>query len=351
MVLYMVFRHCVLLSHLTETWWGGVLTYYPLLFFMAWFFFKGGMFFQTEPLQHTIRKSVDRLLIPYIVFSLLAIIIGVILYGSVLGKEGIHRFVADLPIHLKREGAVEFNAPLWFLPSLFFVRVFFSFSQALHLPAWIVTVSALVSAWGIQIAGLPIGLYFGNIALGLFFFCAGYLLKECQFKKMSLVLSSFYYVFFLVYCFITQAVAGDFITNRHIPFLPTIVFFISGCVLINNLFKRAHASQFEFLARAGEQSMAVYITHFIVLSTITLLNDNTLKLSPYPLFLLLVLSQLIVLPCLTRLLSRPGLLWMTGGKSTSKLCLDRRLAMVGTTLTAFVMSTYVIYHLVLSFIR
>lgn len=48
----------------------------PLSFFMAWFFYKSGMFYKDRNFNEVFRYGIKRLIVPAIVFSL----IGFILY-------------------------------------------------------------------------------------------------------------------------------------------------------------------------------------------------------------------------------------------------------------------------------
>jgi fucose 4-O-acetylase-like acetyltransferase len=345
MVLHMILRHC-LVGPLKETFWGGVVFYYPLLFFMAWFFYKSGMFYREEALHETIEKGVKRLIIPYVVFSVVAAIFAVVVYVILYGRLAIPGLFSDFCIHMKREGAIEFNAPLWFLLSLFCVRSFFSLSRKLHIPAACVAVCSLGCAYGLYLAGLPIGLYFENIALGLFFFSLGYILKRFQYHDSSFIGASLYYVSYLFYCFVSQSVVGEFIINTHTPYLPTIGFYIAGCILINNLFHRLRVLQIGLFLKAGEHSMTLYVTHFIILSVVLTINNKIGLLSPLVLFFVLIVSLSLLLPLFVPLFSKPGLRWMVGEGSVRLFSINETVAIVSTTLFALAMMSYVILHIV-----
>ena len=46
-----------------------------LYFFMAWFFFKSGMFFKDKPIKAVIKSSAKRLLAPWAVFNAIGIVV------------------------------------------------------------------------------------------------------------------------------------------------------------------------------------------------------------------------------------------------------------------------------------
>ena len=88
MILFMILRHS-LVDTVKDTIFGGVIAYYPLLFFMAWFFFKGGMYYREESLATCISKGITRLLVPYAVFSVIAVIVAMIVRGCLSGVSGV----------------------------------------------------------------------------------------------------------------------------------------------------------------------------------------------------------------------------------------------------------------------
>ena len=188
MILYMMYRHC-LVSPLKASLVGGYITYYPLLFFMAWFFFKGGMFYKDEPVLETARKGLRRLILPYLTFSALALLVSLGTHAILEGAEGIKHVIGEIPVYIKREGALVCNAPLWFLPTLFAVRVLFSAGRWMRIPAPVLAAVGLACGYGLYRADLPIGLYWGNTALGLCFCALGYALKKIQYSQPAFLAS------------------------------------------------------------------------------------------------------------------------------------------------------------------
>lgn len=314
MILFVLYRHCLLATtSLESTLWGSAITYYPLLCYMAWFFFKSGMYFkEKEPLADSVKKGLVRLMIPYFCFSALAVIISLAMNGILFGSSGIHNVISEIPVHLKREGAVVCNAPLWFLLSLFLARAFFSASLRLHVPVWCTAIVSLAFAFGLYHWDLPVGMYFKNIALGLFFICIGFLLKDLQYSRAAFITSIIVYIGYLVYCFCSRSVIGEFIINQHTPYFPTVVFYVAGCILFNNLFKRIGWLNGKWLSDIGKDSMIFYVTHFIIIDIIVTLDKAVFHLSDWPLFLLLILALAITMPLFAKLFASPRFKWMMG---------------------------------------
>ena len=346
MILFMIYRHVILFLN-DGSWFTEALTYYPLLFFMAWFFFKGGMFHRKEALEKTLVKGIQRLLVPYLVFSAVAVILTALVYGCVQGMEGVLSVIRDVPVYLKREGAVICNSPLWFILSLFFVRMFFSAARELHIPVVCIALVSLAASYGLYLASLPIGLYFENIATGLFFYSSGYLLKDRQYDNNVFFISAFIYVVYLGYCLLRRDVVGEFVINTHTPYLPTILYYLAGIVTIDNLFRRFSFLQSDWLARIGQDSMVYYITHFIPIFLILFLNETVFHLNQWIVLLLLVLSLVVLLPLCKRILAKERCRWMTGsGKPWISISVNHTAALVGTFMIALAMTAYVVRLLI-----
>ena len=316
MILFMIYRHCLIPGHLLPSAFEDTVMCYPLLFFMAWFFFKSGMYHRDTSLQEVLKKSIDRLLIPYLVFSFIAVVIAGICHWILEGFNGLVSVIKEVPFYLKKEGAVICNAPLWFLLSLFLVRLFFSVLRKLKIPVALTMIAALLSGWLLFVHKLPVGLYFGNIALGLAFFCAGFIFNEKQYLKPIFLASVLVYSGLLVFWFFSTP-QSDFHTNNHQPYLLVALYQFAGCILINNVFKRLSGIQSNLLAAIGKESMTLYVTHFVFISSFLYLNERSWNLSGGRMALLTMMTLALFLPLLTKLFNHPRLRWMVGKKTLS----------------------------------
>ena len=311
MILYMMYRHC-LVSPLKASLVGGYITYYPLLFFMAWFFFKGGMFYKDEPVLETARKGLRRLILPYLTFSALALLVSLGTHAILEGAEGIKHVIGEIPVYIKREGALVCNAPLWFLPTLFAVRVLFSAGRWMRIPAPVLAAVGLACGYGLYRADLPIGLYWGNTALGLCFFALGYALKKIQYSQPAFLASLGAYLALIVYCYIDGTVVGEFNINLHRPYFLVVLYYIAGCILIDNLFLRIPQIRCGFLERMGRDSMLFYVTHFILIYNLSYWDSVRWQLDKWVLFGILVAGLAIFLPLVRFIFTREKLRWATG---------------------------------------
>ena len=341
LIIYMIYRHCLMAGGLLPPLIEDTVFNYPLMFFMAWFFFKAGMYHTDKELHEVLKKAIGRLLVPYIVFSITAVlIIGLIHWGL----EGFDSFISvfkEVPIYLKREGAVICNAPLWFLLSLFFVRLFFSLLKKLRIPLLVTVFSSFLAGWLIFAYSVPIGLYFGDIAFGLVFYCLGVLLKEKQYNKTVYLTSLLVYLGLLTYLFFSSFQSGhDTVIQQPYPLVR--FFNLAGCILFNNIFKRVPKLQFPFLAKIGKDSMTLLVTHFIIITVLIYSNRISWHLPNPFLFLIVLVSLSILLPVFVIIFNHPRLQWMVGRNT---LTISIKNEILTTVLIMGIMITMTLYVL------
>jgi len=123
----------MILGHVNSHCDGMIYPYhwprYALDFFMAWFFYKGGMMHKDiasiEDLKALIKKSFVRLIIPAFVFGALGYIIWLLnLYLK--GNDISILWSLKKPIvDIIKESIVPGNIVIWYLFALFFIRIFF----------------------------------------------------------------------------------------------------------------------------------------------------------------------------------------------------------------------------------
>jgi fucose 4-O-acetylase-like acetyltransferase len=118
LLVHMVLFHCCQWAHVYDR------LQIVLFFFMTWFFFKNGLFYRVRSFKEEVYQSFKRLIVPFIIFSILGTIILWIKY-LIEGNLTIHSMISSVSSILV-VGAPKGNLPLWFLLSLFSVRVIYS---------------------------------------------------------------------------------------------------------------------------------------------------------------------------------------------------------------------------------
>lgn len=157
-------------------------------FFMAWFFFKSGMFFSekrtvTEVAKHDWKKFV----VPYLVGCVVAMIVQAV-YLLSTGQMVVKAFAVRNVIDALNHGGVSWNIALWFLLSLYIVKIVYRWAVGFAHPLGIAVVSLAVS-YTLYYFGIFRPALIGNVPLGLFFYSVGYMLREEQYKKQVFVIA------------------------------------------------------------------------------------------------------------------------------------------------------------------
>lgn len=287
-----------------------------MTFFMPWFFFKGGMFFRCRPLKDEIIISYKRLIIPYIVFSLIGTIIlwtKMAVNGGLTWNKIIYSvapFVTD--------GSLSGNLPLWFLLSLFVVRIMFQVlyalfrGGALQKGVCIIITTAICTTY--------IALYYvraephrwypfwlSNISSGMLFFALGYWTRKLQFGVWGTVvlIAAYISVNLLVPTCVDmrsgQLIRGFFLLWGPISLLSILTF--------NNTF-RYFINKKNILTMAGRDSISYYCMHWCVIEIVSFFFHSNSQ-APHPgYFITLILANLIILPVATHLIKRSRLAYI-----------------------------------------
>lgn len=261
MLLYMIYGHYCAFVHI-----DNVLQFimYP---FMPWFFYKAGMFQSPDVnMKKIFGKGVKRLLVPYVTFGFVAWLLVAI----------INFFNGDLHINylygqigeLFSVGALWQNQPLWFLLSLFAVRIIYSL--LIKYKCEYLSLCGFGLAFSLYVWGNQAPLWCGNICLGVFFYWLG--------NKLINVKDNMYISFVSMFLFILAVIAynspGSFMENRAESILHYIVYILSsifGIIAFNYIFEKLPVLEKTKLHVIGRYSMVLYVSHIIIFRIIELI--------------------------------------------------------------------------------
>ena len=238
-----------------------------LFFFMGWFYYKSGFFSHSIPLKYALRKYSDKLIRPYIFYSLLGIVFNVALFC--FNNCGIVAYIKEQCLsYLYMTGAVDGNLPLWFLPSLFLVLILYNYKEENNISdKWLAIVAMIwfyivvLIKWFVKHNGgiFPVPYFFINVPLGLFFFIIGNRAKK---RNFTILLYGIIYAVSLYFL----PVQFDFRTGDA-PELYMIFAYIpcaiSGIVLFNYLFKHIPNVALVPLIFVGRNAMTIYVSHWL----------------------------------------------------------------------------------------
>lgn len=208
MILFMVVFHIAGQYERTDLF--TTISFRPFMFFMFWFFFKGGMVEKDRELTNVIITGTKRLILP----ALLWLLIGILIYECVnlllMRPTGLSITIISVFLN---EGSVYYHLPLWFLLSLFFVRCIYSLIHTCSMGLKLLICSiCIIGAAFLNSIENELPLYITNTLLGLAFYLLGNRLKSIKYGWMTILPASVMYLLILTVC----PSSIDFRTNRLI---------------------------------------------------------------------------------------------------------------------------------------
>lgn len=239
-------------------------------FFMPYFYFKAGVFHKDgEAWDLTASKSYQRLIVPYLVFTVLGLLVSLPFEWAFSGRAWYK--VALSPFkQILVQGSCVSGLALWFLASLFFVKLLFrkivpgKLEKAFvffPLAGW------LLSAFELR---LPLGLQ--SLFPGIFFYYSGYFYQRNEKLRSGGVVLTAALLFLAVQILFPSRV--DMRTN-HLEYGGYLVWLLASLAGILVLMRIAFflPAVCKVLAPVGTRSMSYYVSHWLVLVAVTqLLN-------------------------------------------------------------------------------
>ncbi len=307
LICYMILTHIFQFANMDDTpvylWLRRF-----LFFFMPWFFFKAGMFYKPAPVSQVIKKSTGRLLLPFIIFSF----IGHIIWCTDIAtarKFSIREFfftpISDVVTHT---GAPQGNTPLWFLFSLFFVRILFCILQK-KTPVWLISILAFGTAYILSFIHTDRFVYVMNISSGLAFCSAGYGFRHISQNRADQLIAPAIAIYTLIVILLPSYVdmrSNHLITGNYWIYCLSSV---CGIFAINKL------AQVKFLSKTsnklklsviGRGSMIWFCLHWPLLLVVKIIALNIIGTNDTAYFIAMLATCTIFLPIFTRI----PLLWV-----------------------------------------
>jgi len=261
-------------------------------FFMPWFFYKAGIYWKPKTIKETAIYSFKRLLIPYILFS----IIGHVIWCFCIYVQGDsnwkHYILSPLKAVLNY-GAVAGNMPLWFLSSLFVIRLLYTMINNANINKYLLLLCCLSGCWGLNFCEFEKPIYIANILSGMFYFSLGNILPPPKCKKLlpaAFICYSIIIIFFpsWVLMYNNKLILGCYIVWH--------LYSVAGIICFNALCEKLSSKH---LSQIGRNSMGYYISHMPIILLINTINETYLHLEEYCVFALIMLVMLLTLPIIT----------------------------------------------------
>ena len=258
LIVYMILVH---LLQQVGIYSGKVLYYMQFLnFYIPWFFYKSGMFYHGTDSKKLIGGG-KNLLRLFAQFS----VVGYVVYIFVIWINNDYNWIHYILTPIKSlllSGSVPGNEPLWFLLSLFIVRIIgcrIVSQSSLNKIIGVVFLCFSLS-WMYYIYHIMKPDYLLNITSGLGFFLIGYLMRNNQYKRSIFFICIVIYFTLCVFLFTSVEMRHNLL-ERGIFFLWPITC-LTGIVSINNIFRLVPQSFLKPLAYAGKHSVQLLVWHY-----------------------------------------------------------------------------------------
>ena len=287
--------------------------YELLYFYMAYFFFKAGIFYHPDKsFKEVCFNSARRLLVPFAIFT----IIGYVWFGAQQANLSPQEWKYWWwPLRqVFAVGRVEGNGPLWFLLSLFMVRVIFQTTKG---NKW-VQIAMIILCFSVAILGNHYSIRprtISNVALGIFFYGLGYLLRDAQYDKRVGIAS----VCLFVATYIWMSVFGwhliDFSFNTTVLGIHPVwmINCVSACVAVNYLGK--FIPNMPILSWLGRNSMTFLCIHVLVRDAICTYWLGPASMPSYTNLAIYWIGIIVVCTIMSYVLNNKFFCWMIGARS------------------------------------
>ncbi len=259
---YMIVYHVCQWFSLCDTFLFQILTY--LNFFMPWFYFKGGMNFRNQDTHTLVHKSAKRLLIPFVQWSMVGLLIGGIIDVGLNGHFTLIEYLKYNAHILIYDWSVAGNMPLWYLISLFIVRIIVNVSEKCRISIMATACAGLIIAIAAHFVIAETQYHWTNVFSGIFFFCCGIMMKNFQEHKWVVCAGIMGYIL----CSVISRPYVDMKTNilSEGYYLLWPIWSLVGIITINAISRivtgYARCLPLEFV---GQYSMYFYVIHWPVI--------------------------------------------------------------------------------------
>lgn len=193
---------------------------------------------------------------------------GILITWSLKGENiSLYSIIASSVRQIYHNGAVNSNAPLWFLLSLYIVRILYNMMANVGNRNFLIISVVFMGcvSFALDTFCTHYHIMWGNVCLGYFFFGAGHLLHKYQSSKGLITVSSIVFVICHLFCFSNIDFRINHCTYGY--YWGYIFIALSGIILIVNIFQNSYILSLVF-KQLGYDSMFYYVTHWIIIHLI-----------------------------------------------------------------------------------
>ncbi len=268
LILYMIFMHSSLHFGFDDTSFMEFFRH-VFFFFMPWFFFKNGYFFKLSERRILAKSGFNRLIKPYLKW----ILIGHLIYCMFLYVSGFYDWKLYVVYPLKQlacDSALIGNLPLWFLLSLFIVRLLvnellrfrFNLMLIIALLGIICYISSIFSPHSF--------ILLANVPTGMFFFLSGYVINnnrhlftERPVTVQRIIIACSIILYLSIVCLVPSYVDMRVNILWEGSYIYWLIGSIPACLAINAICRMKIFDRLG-LGYIGRNSMMFYVSHWVI---------------------------------------------------------------------------------------
>ena len=281
--------------------------FFPYLsFFMPWFFYKSGQFFQKRQWKEHVTKDARKLLRTFVIWSVIGYVM-FLMFGMLQQALTLRSATYSIVRGLFLTGKVPINEPLWFLLTLFGVRLMANIilpkkgEKYYYLKIFAFAIIGYVAAYlAYRINYRLLPYWVANGAAGFSFFVLGYGLKEKE-NKWWLIIPCL--VVYLVCCIIgfpmVDMMYNKLLAGNYLLWFPVA---LCGIVTFSTICRfTCKYISVRLIEIVGQNAMTIYVTHILIVLTLQFVITYFERTTLYPYMLWIYLAGYIVfLPLLCK---------------------------------------------------
>ncbi len=264
LVIYMILGHAFLWSHTQNHEIYLFLRRY-LFFFMAFFFYKSGMFYTKKSVEDVISRGVHKFIYPFVVYMLMGEAVRCLRLYIQEGDINILHYIVYPFISIVGRGGPSGNVPLWFLLALFFTQCVVAVSDKYNVSRLKLLVGSFVVAifYYLLKNKLPIPMppCLIEIAMGVVFFVIGNLMKDKQNESRVLIVCIMIYTAIVIMMPSYYDFRKGSMSNGNL--VMWVISSIAGIIVFNNFFKLKVFESFK-MSLIGRYSMQFFCFHWVL---------------------------------------------------------------------------------------
>lgn len=230
-------------------------------FINPWYFYRSGMFYRQKGYSSPIKNSYLKLIKPWISYSLYAYCIQMLCV--IVRREPVNidvLFLSQLR-GFATNGAIPWNQPLWFLVTLFLIRVIYICIEP-FVKKYYIAIASLFFAYYFSTPGAYSTFWIGTTCMGIFFFAMGDILKNGQFNILVFLSAICVYLLRLPMNLCSLWDARLNLIGSDDNYFVVILCILAGIIMFNNIFKRYIEKRIPVLTYIGNHSIFFFGFHF-----------------------------------------------------------------------------------------